>query len=147
MLERTCVIIKPDGLCKKLAGKIIDRLYGEELNLVAMKMIRFSKERAEKFYSVHIGKQFFPLFLKFVTSAPVIVMVWEGKGCIEKVRNLNGATDSRIAAKGTLRQLWGTDNRRNLVHSSDSLKSAEYEIGVLFEPGELYEYSPTDWDV
>ena len=147
MQERTCVIIKPDGVCKRLVGKVIDRLETNNLKISAMKMLKFDRVLGEKFYAQHKGKPFFEPFMQFLTSAPVIVMVVEGENAIAQVRTLAGDTDSRTAAPGTLRRTYGTDNRRNLIHSSDSTESFIKESQIIFPVDSIYEYKDTDWDV
>ncbi len=126
------MLIKPDGLEKKVVGKIIDRLEQEQLKLAALKVMNPSRAWLDEFYSVHRGKPFFESFIEFMMSGPSVAMVWKGEDAISRVRSIMGATDSRLAEKGTLRNLYGTDNRRNLVHGSDSQESAEREIKVIF---------------
>lgn len=145
MIERTCVIIKPDGVGKKIVGKAISYLEEHNLKLLALKMVRPAKEEIENFYSVHKGKPFFEPFIRFMTSGPIIVSVWEGENCISLVRQIIGNTDSRLAAKGTLRNLYGTDGRKNLVHASDSLENAQQEIDLFFAPEEILKYDENAW--
>lgn len=136
-MQRTCLLIKPDGIEKKVVGKIIDRLESEGVTLLAMRMILPNSEWIENFYSVHQGKPFYKLFIEFMLSGPSIAMVWEGENIIARVRKIIGATNSKEAEPGTLRNLYGTDNRKNLVHASDSVQSAEREIDLLFDEKEL----------
>lgn len=144
-MERTCLLIKPDGVGKKAVGQIIQRLESEGLKLIAMKMIKPSKKILEGFYAVHIGKPFFEAFMNFMVSGPIIATVWEIDDAIAVVRSIIGATNSKEAAVGTLRNSFGTDNRRNLVHSSDSSENAAKEINFLFTPEELIDYDPNLW--
>ncbi len=145
-MERSCLIVKPDGVGKKKVGEIIARLEKEGCKLVGLKMLKLSRSMAEKFYEAHQGKSFFQPFMSFVTSGPVVVTVWEGENIVDLIRTIIGATDSKKALPGTLRQLFGTDNRRNLVHASDSLMAAEREIAHFFAPTELYSYLENDWE-
>ena len=137
MKERTCVLIKPDGIESKAAGKVISRFEQEGLDLRALKMIPPDASRLEKIYSVHKGKPFYDGFMAFMLSGPLIAAVWEGENVIARVRKIIGATNSKEAEAGTLRQLYGTDNRKNLVHASDSPDSAEREIRILFQENEI----------
>lgn len=145
-MERTCVIVKPDGVGKGVAGEIIKRMEREGLRLIGLKMLRPSKETVEGFYEVHRGKPFFPPFINFMTSGPILVSAWKGEGAVAHVRSVIGATNSKDAAPGTLRNAFGTDNRRNLVHASDSPQNAEREIAYYFKPEELFEYDPAAWE-
>ncbi len=144
-MERTCVIIKPDGIGKKVVGEIIKRFETEGLKLLGMKMIWPDRPTIENFYDVHRGKYFFEPFMNFMTSGPIIVSAWEGKDAVFSVRNIIGATDSREAAPGTLRRLFGTDGRKNLVHASDSVENGIKEIDFFFKDGEIIEYNPDEW--
>jgi nucleoside-diphosphate kinase len=144
-VERTLVIAKPDAVGRAVVGKVVDRFESEKLRLVALKMLRPTKDLVEGFYAEHKGKPFFPGLAAFMTSGPFVPMVWEGEGAIAKVRAINGATNSAEAAPGTLRKTWGTDQRRNLVHSSDSPASADREIAYFFKPEELGPYDPDAW--
>lgn len=145
MRERTCLIIKPDGVGKKVVGKVISCLEENGLKLLALKMLRPERSVLESFYAVHQGKPFFEPFINFMTTGPIIVSVWEGKGAIQQVRKLIGSTNSLEAAPGTLRNLYGTDNRRNLVHASDSPENAQREISFFFRPEEIFQYDENAW--
>jgi nucleoside-diphosphate kinase len=135
-MEQTLVIAKPDAVGKSVVGKIIDRFESSGLSLRGLKMVRLTGETADQFYAEHRGKPFFDPLLVFMTSGPVVPMIWEGEGAIAQVRSIVGATNSSEAAPGTLRKIWGTDNRRNLVHASDSPASAAREIAFFFDPSE-----------
>jgi nucleoside-diphosphate kinase len=143
--ERTLVIAKPDAVGKAVVGKVIDRFESEGLRLAALKMLRPTKALVEGFYAEHKGRPFFDPLVAFMTSGPFIPMVWEGPGAIAKVRAINGATNAPEAAPGTLRRTYGTDQRRNLVHSSDSPASAAREIAYFFAPEEAAAYDPDAW--
>ncbi len=143
--EITCVIVKPDGVGKRVVGKIIDRFESEGFQLLAMKTVRPTPALMEEFYAEHKGKPFFPPFLRFVTSGPLVVTAWRGAGAVARVRQIIGATNSPEAAPGTLRRTWGTDNRRNLVHASDSSKSAAREVAFFFSPEDAAPYDGDAW--
>ena len=145
-MEKTCLIIKPDGVGKKVAGQIISKFESEGMKLVALKMVRPGKEKLEGFYEVHKEKQFFVPFINFVISGPVIVCVWEGNDAVNRTRGIIGSTNSKEAAPGTLRNLHGTDNRRNLVHASDSPDNARREIEYFFSKEEIFEYDCNEWE-
>jgi nucleoside-diphosphate kinase len=132
MKERTFAIIKPDGVERKLAGEVIKRLEAAGLKIAAMKMIRMTKEQAKGFYRVHEGKPFYESVTDFMSSGPCIVMVLEGEDAIARYRKLMGATDFRKAEEGTIRKAFATDIERNIVHGSDGVDTATFEIGYFF---------------
>lgn len=144
-LERTLVIAKPDAVGLAVVGKIVHRFESEGLRLLAIKSVRPDKKGVEGFYKDHAGKPFFPGLVAFMSSGPFIPMVWEGENAVAKVRAINGATNPAEAEEGTLRKVWGTDQRRNLVHSSDSPASAAREIDWFFDDFELTPYDPEAW--
>ncbi|HRY29921.1 MAG TPA: nucleoside-diphosphate kinase, partial [Elusimicrobiota bacterium] len=133
------------GVGKKLVGKILGRLEEEGFQLMALRMVRPTQALMEEFYAEHKGKPFFPPFLRFVTSGPLVVTAWAGENVVSRVRQIIGATNSPEAASGTLRRAWGTDNRRNLVHASDSPASAARETAFFFTPQDLAPYDPDNW--
>lgn len=143
--EISCVIVKPDGVGKAVVGKIIDRLEGEGFRLLAVRMIRPTAEQLGDFYAEHRGKPFYEGLLKFITSGPIVVTAWEGDDVITRVRALIGATNPTQALLGTFRAQWGTDNRRNLIHASDSPLSGRRETAFFFTPEELASYDPSRW--
>ncbi|MCL2484797.1 MAG: nucleoside-diphosphate kinase [Endomicrobia bacterium] len=144
-MERTLAIIKPDAVCRNFSGDIIKRFNGEGLKLVGLKMLKPARTEMEEFYSVHKEKTFFEPLINFVCSAPVIVMAWEGENAVTRVRSVIGATNSKEAAEGTLRNLFGTDGRRNALHSSDSIENAKREVSFFFKAEEIAEYDYNDW--
>jgi len=146
MSERTLVIIKPDCIQRHLAGEVIGRFEKKGLKLVAAKFIRISEEPARRLYDVHRGKPFFEGLVKFLSSAPVFVMVWEAEGVIDMVRKMMGATFGCDAEAGTIRGDFGCSKGYNLVHGSDSAESAEQEIKLFFQPSEIVDYKLTDED-
>lgn len=137
MKERTLSIIKPDGVSRRLVGQVIERLEKAELKVLALKMIRLSKEQAKGFYKVHEGKPFYESVTSFMSSGPCVVMVLEGESAIERYRALMGATDYRKAAEGTIRREFATDIEKNVVHGSDSKSTAAFEIGFFFSALEI----------
>jgi nucleoside-diphosphate kinase len=144
-MEKTLVIIKPDGVGKRAVGEIIRRFETEGFKLIGLKMLKPERKTLEEFYSVHKGKPFFEPFMSFVTSGPIIAAALEADSAVERVRGIIGSTDSKKAAPGTLRSLYGTDNRRNLVHASDSRENAKREIEFFFKNHELLSYDPDNW--
>ncbi len=145
-MERTCLIVKPDGVGKRVIGEVIKRFESEGFKLVGLKMARPARQVMEDFYSVHKGKHFFEPFINFATSGPIVVCAWEGPDAVANTRKIIGATNSKEAAPGTLRNLYGTDNRRNLVHSSDSVENAKREISFFFKDSELFDYEWNGWE-
>ena len=138
-MERTLIILKPDCLSRRLAGRIIQRFEDKGLSIAAMKLMRISRELAERHYAVHAGKPFYPGLIDYITSGPVVVMVLAGPGAIAVCRKLMGATFGPQAEPGTIRGDFGLSRTFNLVHGSDGPESAETEIALYFEPRELVE--------
>jgi nucleoside-diphosphate kinase len=137
IMEKTLSIIKPDGVARGLIGEVIKRLESNGLKIIAMKMLRMTKEQAERFYAVHKERPFFQSLTYFMTSGPVVVMVLEGEDAIAKYRDIMGATDYREAAQGTIRRDFATDIEKNIVHGSDSPETAAFEIGYFFNSFEV----------
>jgi len=133
--ERTLIIIKPDGIQKKLIGEIISRIERKGLKIRSIKMMNLSRELAEKLYEEHREKPFFINLVNFITSAPIVVMIVEGEDIILTFRLMMGPTDSKNAQPGTIRGDYGLNIERNIVHGSDSIKNAKREI-LLFFPEE-----------
>jgi nucleoside-diphosphate kinase len=140
-LERSLVIIKPDGVQRGLNGEIISRLERRGLRLAAMKFMRISPELAAQHYAVHQGKPFYEPLISYITSGPVVVMAWEGSKAIEVIRQTVGATNPTHAAPGTIRADLAIDIGRNLIHASDGVETAVFELGLWFKPGEFVEWS------
>jgi nucleoside-diphosphate kinase len=137
MLERTLSMIKPDAVAKGAIGPVVTLLEQGGLKVVAMKMIRMDRALAEGFYAVHRDKPFFDPLCRFMTSGPIVVMVLEGENAVARNREIMGATDSRKAAPGTIRNKYGTDIEKNAVHGSDSPENAIKEITYHFSDAEL----------
>ncbi len=131
-MERTLVIIKPDGVQRGLIGEITHRLERRGLKIVGMKLMTISNELAQKHYGVHQGKPFYEGLVQYITSGPVVVMALEGKKAIETVRNTVGATNPANAAPGTIRGDLAVEIGRNLIHASDAPESAENEVKLFF---------------
>jgi len=141
-VERTLGIIKPDAVQKGVIGEVMNQIEAHELKIVGIKMLQLDSTRAKGFYAVHKDKPFFNDLVKFMTSGPVVVLVLEGDGAINKWREVMGPTDSTKAAKGTIRGDYGTDIQCNAVHGSDSPDTAKFEVGYFFENHEIVKY---DW--
>ena len=131
-IERTFSIVKPDAVAAGKAGGVIQHLIDGGLRPVAMRMMHMTPAQAEGFYHVHKQRPFFKDLVKFMISGPCIVQVLEGENAIARNREIMGATDSRKAADGTLRKLFGTDIERNAAHGSDAPETAKFEIGYFF---------------
>lgn len=140
MIERTFVMLKPDAVQRALVGEIVARLERKGLKPVAMKFMRLPKELAERHYSEHKGKSFFPGLIEYITSGPVLCMVWEGENAVTGVRALMGKTNPQDAPLGTIRGDLAQQTGRNLVHGSDSPESAKREIQIFFNDYELQDY-------
>ena len=136
-VQRTFSIIKPDAVAKNAIGKILARFEAAGLKIIAARMMHLSRAQAEGFYAVHRERPFFKDLVKFMTEGPVVVQVLEGDNAIAKNREIMGATDSRKAAAGTIRQKFGTDIERNAVHGSDAPDTAKQEIGFFFTGADL----------
>lgn len=136
-VERTFVAVKPDGVERGLVGEILGRFERRGLKLVGLKLMVVPVELAERHYGEHKGKPFFEGLVKFITSGPIVAMVWEGKNAITLARNVIGATNPTAAAQGTIRGDLATDIGRNAVHGSDGPESATREIGLFFKEEEL----------
>lgn len=147
MTERTLIIIKPDGVQRHLSGEIITRFEKKGLKPAAIKIMQISEELAAQLYAVHKDKPFFEAMVKYLSSAPSIVMVWQAKGVINMARKMIGATFGYNAEPGTIRGDFSCSERYNLVHGSDSAESAEQEIRLFFRPDEIVDYklSDTNW--
>jgi nucleoside-diphosphate kinase len=135
--ERTLSIVKPDAVANGAAGEILARFEKAGLRIVALKKLRLGQEQAEGFYAVHRERPFFKDLVAFMTSGPIVVSVLEGDGAVARNRELMGPTDSKKAAKGTIRGDFGTDIERNAVHGSDGPDTARVEIAYFFNAMEI----------
>lgn len=131
-MEQTFIMIKPDGVRRKLVGDIITRIEHRNLTITAMKMLTPSRELAEEHYAVHRGKEFFEPTVEFIISGPVVAMVVEGENAVKIMRNMMGALNPLDAASGTIRGDFTISTRENLIHGSDSLETAAREIALWF---------------
>jgi nucleoside-diphosphate kinase len=132
VVETTLLIIKPDGVRRRLVGEVISRVENKGLRITALKMLHLDKPTAERLYSVHRGKSFFDILIEFMISGPIVAMKVEGPRAIELVRNLMGATKPEEALPGTIRGDYASDLTRNICHGADSRESAKRELAVLF---------------
>jgi nucleoside-diphosphate kinase len=136
-VEKTLVLVKPDGVKRGLIGEVISRFEKKGLKIRALKMIWLSREKAEEFYSVHRDKHFFNDLVNFITGGLIVAMVLEGDSAISVVRLMIGATDGRKAAPGTIRGDFALSIQENVVHASDSVESFEREFKVIFSEKEV----------
>lgn len=136
-VQRTFVAVKPDGVERALIGEVVSRFEKRGLKLVGMKLLQVTKEMAETHYGEHKGKPFYEGLVTYITSAPVLGMVLEGKDAVTLARNVIGATNPANAAPGTIRGDLAVEIGRNIVHGSDSPESAKREIGIFFKESEL----------
>lgn len=136
-MEQTLVFVKPDGVQRGLIGEVIARLEKRGLKLAAAKFMQVSEEFAGEHYAIHKGKPFYDGLIDYITSAPVMAMVWEGNNAVEAVRQTMGATRPTEAAPGSVRHDFGLEIGRNLTHASDSVENAKKEIALWFKVEEL----------
>lgn len=136
-MERTLSIVKPDGTEKNVIGEVVSRFEKNGIKVIALKMVKLTKEDAEGFYAVHRERPFFGSLTEFMSRGPIVVMALEGDNAISKVREIMGATNPEEAAEGTIRKDFASNIEENTVHGSDSPESAEYEIGYFFNALEL----------
>lgn len=147
--ERTLVLVKPDGVQRGLVAEVIGRFERRGLHLVAMRMLLMDRALAERHYGEHVTKPFFDGLVRFITSAPVVAMVWEGPGAVGLVRSVMGATDPKNSAPGTIRGDLAVSIGANVVHGSDSPERAVEEIALFFDSDALVEWTSAlqDWVV
>lgn len=140
MMERTFIMLKPDAVQRGLVGKVISRFEDKGFKLVGMKLMQVDRALAEEHYAEHRGKGFFEPTVGYITSSPVLAMVWEGKNIVALARELMGTTNPANANPGSIRGAYGMDISRNVIHGSDSVESAEREIALYFKNHELLTY-------
>jgi len=138
-MEQTLVLIKPDGMEKHIVGQVIDRFERVGLKVCGLKLIQLTQELLDTWYAHHKDKPFFGELSEFMTSRPVVALVLTGENAVAKVRDLVGPTDSTKAAKGTIRGDFGESIQKNIVHASDALERAEFEVKLLFTLTELFD--------
>jgi nucleoside-diphosphate kinase len=140
VIERTLVLVKPDGVQRQLVGRIVARYEERGLKIVGLKLVKVDRELAERHYAVHRGKPFFEGLVEFITSGPLVAMALEGPDAIAFVRTMNGATRPTDAVPGSIRGDFAVEMGQNLVHASDSSETAATELAIWFAPGELLSY-------
>ena len=139
-MEKSFVIVKPDGVQRGLIGEVVARLERRGLQLVGAKFMQVSIDLAETHYGIHKGKPFYESLIKYITSAPVMAMVWEGNNAVSAVRQTMGSTNPLEATPGSIRHDFGLDIGRNITHASDSPENGEKETELWFNPEELVEW-------
>ncbi len=142
-MEKTFLMVKPDGVQRNLIGEIVSRFEAKGFQLVGAKLMNVSRELAEQHYAEHKERPFFGELVDFITSGPVFAMVWQGNNVIATARNMMGKTNPADAAPGTIRGDFATSVGMNIIHGSDSPESAEREIGLWFSEGEVLSYEKT----
>ena len=140
-VERTLVLVKPDGVKRGLVGEIVTRLERKGLKILAAKTVRVTPELAQRHYAEHQGKPFYPALIQHITSGPIVALALEGRSAIAVVRTLTGATNPQTAAPGTIRGDFGLGITANLIHASDSAESAARELDLYFRAEDLLAYS------
>ncbi len=143
-MQRTFVMVKPDGVQRRLVGRIIARFEQVGIDIAAMKFMSVSREFAEQHYTMHEGKSFYDSLIEYITSGPVVAMVLKGDNVIERTRRMVGATDPHEAKPGTIRGDYAQDISRNIVHASDAPDTARKEIALWFDDHEIVTYDMTD---
>ena len=139
-MEKTLVLVKPDGVQRGLIGEVIKRLEARGLRLIGGKFIQVSRQLAEKHYGIHEGKPFYKSLLEYITSSPVMAMAWDGPNAVAAVRQTMGATKPTEAAPGSIRHDFGLEIGRNLTHASDTPENGEKEVKLWFTDNELYDW-------
>ncbi|MCH2131137.1 MAG: nucleoside-diphosphate kinase [Pirellulaceae bacterium] len=142
-MERTLVLLKPDCVQRRLAGRVISRFEEKGLNIIAMKMMQVTPDLAKQHYAEHVSKPFYPGLEEFITGAPVVAMIIEGLEAIRVVREMLGATSGLQAALGTIRGDFSSSRQMNLVHASDGPDAANREMSLYFDSAEICSYEPT----
>ena len=142
-MERTFVMLKPDCVQRRMAGRILSRIEDKGFNVIAMKMLRITPELSKKHYAEHVAKPFYPALEKFITGSPVIAMVVEGLEAIRVIRDILGPTSGLKAPAGTIRGDFSSSRQMNLVHASDGPEAAQREIALYFNHSDLCSYTPT----
>ena len=140
-MERTFVAIKPDGVQRGLVGEVISRLERRGLKLVAIRLMQVDEDLAGRHYAEHVDRPFFSSLVSFITSGPIVAMIWEANNAVSLARQTMGSTNPGEAAPGTIRGDFGIDIGRNIVHGSDGPESAEREIGLFFASGDALDYT------
>jgi nucleoside-diphosphate kinase len=142
-MERTLVLLKPDCVQRRLAGRVISRFEEKGLNIIALKLMHVTPELAKRHYAEHVQKGWYPELEGFITASPIVAMVVEGPEAIRVVREMVGVTNGLKANPGTIRGDYSTSQQMNLVHASDGPEAAKREVDIFFAPEEIHDYSPT----
>ena len=140
-MEKSLILVKPDGVQRGLTGTIVSRIEAMGLRLVAIRMLHADKETAERHYAIHQGKPFYNDLVNYITSCPIVAAVFEGDDAVNRIRKACGATDPDKAEKGTIRGDFGLDIGRNTIHASDSPETGVSEVETFFSPESVYTYS------
>lgn len=143
-MERTVVLVKPDGVQRALIGEIISRFERKGLKLASLKMMNMTDDIIDEWYAHHKERPFFPALKSFMTSYPIVAMVWEGPEVVSVVRKMIGITQARQAEPGTIRGDFAVSTQMNLIHASESVEAANKEIGILFADSDLFTWERTD---
>jgi nucleoside-diphosphate kinase len=143
-MQQTLILLKPDGVHRRLVGTIIQRFEQKGLRLAGLKLVQAGRPLAEQHYEVHKSKPFYESLLQFLTSGPTVAMVWEGREAVQVARTLMGPTDGTKAPPATIRGDFALSVQNNLIHGSDSPENARAEIALWFRPDELVAYEPID---
>lgn len=143
-MEKTVVLVKPDGVQRGLIGEIIHRFERKGMRLAALKMVNLSDATIDEWYAHHKERSFFPALKSFMMSYPIVAMVWEGVEVVSVVRKMIGTTQGRTAEIGTIRGDFAMSTQMNLIHASEDAAAAEKELHLLFEPTDLHEWQRTD---
>ena len=141
--ERSLILVKPDGVQRRLIGRILSRIEDKGLKIIGLKMLQVTPELSRDHYKDHIEKPFYPLLEEFITAAPVVAIAVEGPDAISVMRTMMGPTNGREAAPGTIRGDYGVSFQMNLIHGSDGPDAAERELKIYFSANELMDYTPT----
>lgn len=144
MSERTLILVKPDGVQRRLVGEVISRFERKGLRLAGLKLMQMTEAQAKEHYAEHVDKPFFGELKDFITSGPLVAMAWEGPGAIQHCRNLMGATRPNEATPGSIRGDFAVETGMNIVHGSDGPDSAKRELGIFFAEGELLAFEGAD---
>ncbi|MDE6694131.1 MAG: nucleoside-diphosphate kinase [Muribaculaceae bacterium] len=141
-MEKTLIILKPSAIQRALIGKVIDRFQQKGLTVNGIKMMQLDEKILREHYAHLVDRPFFPMLLRSMMSTPVIVACLSGKDAVAVVRAMTGATNSRVAAPGTIRGDFGMSGQENIIHASDSVENAQIELARFFSPDEIFDYTP-----
>lgn len=144
-MERTVVLVKPDGIQRGLVGQIMSRFERKGLKLAGLKMMSLTDDILDQWYAHHKEKPFYGELKKFMESSPIVAMLWEGLEAVDAVRKITGVTKARAAESGSIRGDYGMSQQLNLIHCSDSLENAKKEEGLIFDKDEIFEYDKGEY--